>query len=387
MAEQENLASGTWLGVLGGGQLGRMFAHAAQRLGLRVCVLEPAADSSAGQVADRMIVAAYDDLAALDQLAMRCRAVTIEFENVPAVALAHLATRVPVAPNAESVAIAQDRIREKQFFAAHGVPVGAHAVITRAEDFTALDPHLFPAILKTARFGYDGKGQVRVDDEAAARAAWDTLKHVPCVLEKRLALRQEISCIVCRTTDGETVTYPAAENEHSHGILAASILPARIDAALERQARRYATQIATALDYAGVLCVEFFVLDDGSIVANEMAPRPHNSGHMTIEACMCSQFEQQARILSGLPLGATTPMAHAVMLNLLGDLWFEGTACREPPWGDVLRVSGARLHLYGKQEPRRGRKMGHVTVLGGSLDEALSRANEVAHVLGLPAVR
>ncbi|HEU0200466.1 MAG TPA: 5-(carboxyamino)imidazole ribonucleotide synthase [Burkholderiaceae bacterium] len=387
MSGTERLNAGTWLGVLGGGQLGRMFAHAAQRLGLRVCVLEPAADSSAGQVADEMIVAAYDDTAALDALAARCRSVTIEFENVPAAALAHLATRVPVAPEAGSVAIAQDRVREKRFFAAHGVPVGPHAVIESAADFGALDTALFPAILKTARFGYDGKGQVGVDDVQATHAAWEQLRRVPCVLEQRLALRQEVSCLVCRTADGASITYPVVENQHRDGILAASIAPARIAPAIAQQARDAATRIAAAMRYVGVLCVEFFVLDDGRLVANEMAPRPHNSGHLTIEACETSQFEQQARILAGLPLGATTQISAAVMLNLLGDLWHVNGAVCEPPWAEVLRVPGAKLHLYGKHDPRRGRKMGHVTVLGAGVDAALERASEVARALGLPAVQ
>lgn len=385
------IAPGAWLGLLGGGQLGRMFVHAAQAMGFRVCVLDPTPDSPAGQAADAQIVAAYDDAAALNQLARRCRAVTTEFENVPAQALSRLASRgVHVAPTADAVAIAQDRALEKRFVSALHIPVAPHALIARSDDLRGVDPQLFPGILKTARLGYDGKGQVRVDSVEAAREAFDRLRGVPCVLEKRLHLRQEISCIVARGADGASVTFPVAENEHRGGILAASIAPARIAPELQQQARHFATRIAEAMHYVGVLCVEYFVLEDaadGRLVVNEIAPRPHNSGHYTIDACVTSQFEQQARILAGLPLGATAHMTCAVMLNLLGDLWFEHGRLREPDWSAVLRIAGTRLHLYGKHEARPGRKMGHVTVLDATVEQALARANEVARVLGLPVVR
>jgi 5-(carboxyamino)imidazole ribonucleotide synthase len=381
---------GEWLGLLGGGQLGRMFTQAAQSLGFRVCVLEPTPDSPAGQVADEQIVAAYDDHAALDRLAARCRAVTTEFENVPSTALARLAQRLKVAPAPDAVAIAQDRALEKRFITSHHIPVAPHAVITRIDDFRGVESQLFPAILKTARLGYDGKGQVHVPSLEAAREAWSRGNGMPSVLEKQLHLHKEISCIVARGADGATVTFPLAENEHRHGVLASSVVPARIPQELDKQARHFATRIAEALAYVGVLCVEFFVLDEGSsgrLVVNEIAPRPHNSGHYSIDACVTSQFEQQARILAGLPLGSTAQMAGAVMLNLLGDLWFDHGRRREPDWAAVLAIPGAKLHLYGKAEPRPGRKMGHVTVLNGSVEAALARANEVAHVLGLPPVR
>jgi len=377
---------GQWLGLMGGGQLGRMFTHAAQALGFRVCVLEPTPDSPAGQAADEQIVAAYDDPAALDKLAARCAAVTTEFENVPAAALSRLAGRVRVAPAPEVVAVAQDRALEKRFIAAQHIPVAPHAVVTRIDDFRSVDPQLFPGILKTARLGYDGKGQARVDSVDAAREAWSRMKGVTCVLEKALRLRQEVSCIVARGADGDSATFPIAENEHRNGILAVSIAPARIAPELERQARHYATRIADALAYVGVLCVEFFVLEEGGggrLVVNEIAPRPHNSGHFTIDACVTSQFEQQARILAGLPLGSTAQMAASVMLNILGDVWFEQGSLRTPDWAGVLRVPGAKLHLYGKVEPRPGRKMGHVTAVNGTLEAALGRANEVARVLGI----
>jgi 5-(carboxyamino)imidazole ribonucleotide synthase len=260
-------------------------------------------------------------------------------------------------------------------------------VIASAADLDAVSAALFPAILKTARLGYDGKGQVRVDDAMAARAAWQELGSVPCVLEQRLPLRQEVSCVVCRAADGSSVTFPVSENEHRGGILAVGIVPARVAPAVETQARAHAARIAEAMDYVGVLCVEFFVLDDGRLIANEMAPRPHNSGHYTIDACHTSQFEQQCRILAGLPLGDTTAHSASVMLNLLGDLWFDHGALREPPWADVLADGRARLHLYGKKEPRPGRKMGHLTLVAATRDEALAQAARAAQVLGMAPPR
>lgn len=372
-----------WLGLLGGGQLGRMFTHAAQTLGYKVCVLDPDADSPAGAVADQHLRAAYLDESALDAMATRCRAVTTEFENVPAAAMEHLEQHCTVAPAGRCVAIAQDRVLEKRFIAQHGVPVAPHAVIERIDDFGNASPHLFPGILKTARLGYDGKGQVGVANVHDAREAWVRLGRVACVLEKKLPLRQEVSCVVCRAADGSSVTFPVSENEHRGGILAVGIVPARVTPQVEQQARAHATRIAQAMDYVGVLCVEFFVLDDGHLVANEMAPRPHNSGHYTIDACHTSQFVQQARILAGLPLGDSTAHSASVMLNLLGDLWLRHGDRREPPWAEVLADPRAKLHLYGKKEPRPGRKMGHLTLVAPTRDEALAQATRAAALLGM----
>ncbi len=401
------LAPRSWLGVLGGGQLGRMFAMAAQSLGYRVCVLDPAADSPAGNIADRHIQAAYDDPAALAELGRSCQAVTTEFENVPAAALARLAEQTRVTPAAAAVAIAQDRSTEKAFIASCGVPVAPYRAVAHREQLEAADPALFPAILKVARLGYDGKGQARVADLNEALAAFDRFAAeaggpVPCVLEQRLTLALEVSVVVARDLAGNTVTFPVTENRHVDGILAQTTVPARVDPAIADQARAAATTIASRLDYHGVLCVEFFVLADGRLVANEMAPRPHNSGHWSIEGALTSQFEQQARVMAGLPLGETAAIAPAVMINILGDAWFPtgagapeaktgteagteaGTvaeAGREPDWAAVLATPGTRLHLYGKAEPRRGRKMGHLTVLAGDRDEALARAARGAPLL------
>ena len=377
------IAPGSWLGLLGGGQLGRMFCMAAQSLGYKVCVLDPGRDSPAGAVADDHLCADYLDQAALAELARRCRAATTEFENVPAAALAFLAQHCAVSPEAASVAIAQDRISEKRFLAASGIAVAPHAVITEASDLDRLDARLLPGILKSARLGYDGKGQARVATLGEARAAWQAMGSVPCVLEQRLALKLEVSIVVARTRSGATTTFPVSENEHRGGILAASIVPARIDAVLAQRAREAAIAVAAAMNYVGVLCVEFFVLDDGRLLANEIAPRPHNSGHYTIDACVSSQFDEQARVLAGQPLGDTTLLAPAVMLNILGDVWFGGERMREPDWSSVLAVPGAKLHLYGKSEARRGRKMGHVTCVAATLADALARATDVARVLGI----
>jgi 5-(carboxyamino)imidazole ribonucleotide synthase len=250
------------------------------------------------------------------------------------------------------------------------------------DEIDHLDPVLLPGILKSARLGCDGKGQASVATRDEARESWSRMQRVPCVLEKRLGLRREISCVVCRGADGQTTAFPVAENEHRKGILAVTIAPARIEPHAVH-AQQLARTVAEALDYVGVLCVEFFVLDEGRLVVNEIAPRPHNSGHYTIDACVSSQFDEQARILAGLPLGSPAQLAPAVMLNLLGDLWFHEGQQREPPWADVLRIPGAKLHLYGKREARPGRKMGHLTLLGASIEQALASANEAAAILGI----
>lgn len=378
---------GQWLGMLGGGQLGRMFCHAAQSLGFKVAVLDPDDQSPAGAVADLHIRAPYDDTAALAQLATRCKAVTTEFENVPALSLDSLAQTCPARPGAHAVAVVQDRIREKAFLDSSGVPVAPHRAVVRAEDIAELPGELFPGILKVARLGYDGKGQVRVANREETLQAFQNLGGKPCVLEALLPLQGEISVVLARGADGTTVVYPSAKNEHRDGILAvSSVDAAQADDDITRQAQAATLRIAHALDYVGVLCVEFFVLQDGSLVANEIAPRPHNSGHYTLNASVASQFEQQARATAGLPLADTGTLCSVVMLNLLGDLWFESgtSSMRDPDWASVLAVPGAQLHLYGKAEARRGRKMGHINVLGSTLAQAKERAARVAAALGLP---
>ncbi|MEP7180922.1 MAG: 5-(carboxyamino)imidazole ribonucleotide synthase [Betaproteobacteria bacterium] len=378
---------GAWLGLLGGGQLGRMFCMAAQSLGYKVAVLDPGADSPAGSVADRHLRADYLDPAALAELGALARAATTEFENVPAGALDYLARTARVTPAAASVAIAQDRISEKTFLAGHGFAVTRFAVLRSDADARDVDPALVPGIVKSARFGYDGKGQVRVAGTADVAAAFREMSGQPCVLEALVALACEVSVIVARNERGETATWPVAENRHRDSILDVTIVPARVTDALAGQARAIATAVATKLDYRGVLCVEMFVSTAGELLVNEIAPRPHNSGHYTIDACVTSQFEQQARVLADLPLGATRQHEPAVMLNLLGDIWFASPAARsprEPDWTCVLRHPQAKLHIYGKAVPRRGRKMGHVTCLALTIDEALATARAIKRDLGIP---
>lgn len=369
------LPPGSWLGLLGGGQLGRMFCMAAQSLGFRVCVLDPGADSPAGSIAERHLRADYLDEAALDELAGLCKAVTTEFENVPAQALERLAARCIVSPQAPSVAIAQDRIAEKSFLSDSAIPVAPWAAVLSDDDLRKVDPALLPGILKVARLGYDGKGQARVQTIEEARVAFEEFGRVPCVLEQRLALELEVSAVVARGFDGRQACYPISENLHVDGILAQSIAPARVSQLIASRAAELAGRIADSLDYVGVLCVEFFVLADDSLLVNEIAPRPHNSGHYTIDACVTSQFEQQVRAMAGLPLGSTHQHQCALMLNLLGDVW--EAAGGEPPWAEVLAHPKARLHLYGKTEARRGRKMGHVTIVADSLAEASQVALDI----------
>ena len=387
------LAPGAWLGVLGGGQLGRMFVHAAQAHGFRVAVLDPDANSPAAAAADLHLPAAYQDPAALSELQRLCAAVTTEFENVPAAALRQLATAgLFVSPPAEAVQICQHRAREKQCFAAAGVPRAPHALITSSDDLAqaaSAGATLLPGILKTATLGYDGKGQVSVATAEELRVAWQALGRVPALLERRLPLWREISVIVARAADGACVHLPVQQNLHRNGILAVTQVPAPdIDPATASAAIHQARTLAQAMAYVGVLCVEFFVLEDGSLVANEMAPRPHNSGHGSIDACDVSQFDLQLRTLVGWPLPAPRQHSAAVMLNLLGDLWFDpagaGQGPRSPDWPAVLALPGAHLHLYGKLQARPGRKMGHLTLTAADASVARDTALQAAVLLGLP---
>jgi 5-(carboxyamino)imidazole ribonucleotide synthase len=383
----EVVPPGAWLGLLGGGQLGRMFCMAAQSLGYRVAVLDPGAASPAGSVADRHVQADYLDPDGLATLASLVRAATTEFENVPAGALEHLARTARVAPAAASVAIAQDRISEKTFLSGHGFRVTPYQVLRSLAEARAVPEDLLPGIVKSVRLGYDGKGQVRVRTRDEVGDAFRTMGGQPCVLERFVALACEISVLVARTAHGETTTWPVAENRHRNGILDATVVPARVPPALAAEARATATGIAERLRYRGVLCVEMFVTDDGALMVNEIAPRPHNSGHYTIDACVTSQFEQQVRVLAGLPLGDVRQHDCAVMVNLLGDIWFPdagATRPREPDWARVLAHPAAKLHLYGKTEARRGRKMGHVTCVAPSLDEALASARAIRRELAIP---
>ena len=372
------------LGVMGGGQLGRMFVHAAQRMGYFTAVLDPDASSPAGRVSHHHIQTAYLDPAGLAQLADCSHAITTEFENVPAEALRALAQRRPVAPGADAVAVAQDRAREKAHFVRCGVPVAPHAVIDTPAQLAAVDDALLPGILKTARLGYDGKGQARVRSRAELSEAWERLGRVPCVLEKMLPLAAECSVIVARGRDGAMVDFPVQRNLHRDGILAVTEVHAgNVPDAIAVQARAAARSVAEGLGYVGVLCVEFFVLQDGALVVNEMAPRPHNSGHYSIDACDHSQFDLQVCAMAGLPLPQPRLHSAAVMLNLLGEVWLAHDG--HPPWDRVLALPGTHLHLYGKLEAKAGRKMGHLNITAATPEAARVQALAACAMLGLEA--
>jgi 5-(carboxyamino)imidazole ribonucleotide synthase len=374
------------LGMLGGGQLGRFFVSAAHEMGYKVWVLDPDPHSPAGLIADRHLVAAYDDYVALDTLGSECAAVTTEFENVPADTLDYLNKFIPVHPAASAVAVCQNRIAEKTFLADNGLPHGPFAVIRSEDDVRAANAGLFPAILQVARFGYDGKGQARVANRDEAVAAFQHFKGEPCVLEKMLALDYEVSVVLARDESGTVRAFPTGENRHRNGILDVTIAPARASACLRDNAEEIAERIADKLGYVGTLGVEFFVCR-GELVVNEMAPRPHNSGHHTIDACDASQYEQQVRALCGLPLAAPRQHSAAVMVNLLGELWYEDGkghgSYREPDWSLLHAVPGLRLHLYGKHHARPGRKMGHFVVTGDDAEAALERALAARAAIGI----
>jgi 5-(carboxyamino)imidazole ribonucleotide synthase len=369
---------GATVGVLGGGQLGRMFTLQARTMGYRVVVLDPDPLSPAGAVADRHVRAAYDDERALSELASCCAAITTEFENVPAAALERLARSSVVRPPVEAVATAQDRIVEKTFFQSHGFATAAfRPVRDRRELMAGLREIPLPALLKTSRLGYDGKGQALLESENDAIDAFERFGMVPCVLEERVVLKCELSVILARGADGDRATFPVAENRHRDGILETSSVPARITEKVAREAQDLATGVAEAMTYIGVLGVELFVTDGGRLLVNEMAPRPHNSGHYTLDACSADQFEQQLRALCDLPLARPWLLSPVAMVNLLGDLWNGG----EPRWEEALKRPGVRLHLYGKTEARPGRKMGHLNCLASSADEALAIALETRDAL------
>jgi len=362
---------GGTIGVLGGGQLGRMMTLAARRMGYRVHTISPGADTPTGQVADLEIPAEYDDIEAIRTFAAGVDVVTFEFENVSTAAADAAAEFAPVRPSGSALHITQQRAREKAFLADRGFPVAPFARVQSRDEFAvALGTVGLPAIVKTAAFGYDGKGQHRIEAIERAEEVWSVVGHQEAILERLIDFSCEISVIAARGLDGAVSDYGAIENRHVNHILDISVAPARVPAPLAAEASALTSRIMEELGYVGVLCVEFFVTRDGQLLVNEIAPRPHNSGHLTIEACATSQFEQQVRAVCGLPLGSTAQARPAAMVNLLGDVWNGG----EPRWDAALAVPGASLHLYGKGDPRPGRKMGHITVVA----ETVERASELA---------
>ncbi|MEF9964135.1 MAG: 5-(carboxyamino)imidazole ribonucleotide synthase [Comamonas sp.] len=376
---------GATLGVLGGGQLGRMFAHAAQSMGYFTAVLDADATSPAGLVSHHHVRSGYEDPQGLAELARLCAAVTTEFENVPAAALNQLAQSLPVSPAGSAVAIAQDRAAEKAHFVKCGVPCAPYAVIETAEQLAAVNDALLPGILKTSRMGYDGKGQVRVKTREELAAAWADLGQVACVLEKMLPLAHECSVIVARSRQGAIVHLPVQRNLHRDGILAVTeVFAGNLPAAQAEQAIAAAQSVAEGLDYVGVLCVEFFVLESGQLVVNEIAPRPHNSGHYSQNALDVSQFELQVRCMANLPLVQPRQHSAAIMLNLLGDLWFTNSASAQTPaWDQILALPGCHLHLYGKVDAKRGRKMGHLNITAATPEQVRATALQAAAILGI----
>jgi 5-(carboxyamino)imidazole ribonucleotide synthase len=384
------------LGVMGGGQLGRMFVHAAQRMGYFTAVLDPDPQSPAGLVSHHHIQTEYGDAQGLTQLAQMSDAITTEFENVPADALQTLAATRPVAPGAAGVAIAQNRAQEKAHFTAcagaSGVTCAPYAVIETAAQLQAVAADLLPGILKTTRMGYDGKGQARVKNAAELAAAWADLKGVPCVLEKLMPLKAEYSVLVARGWDGRMVSFPPQRNVHVDGILAVThAYEGNMPLRHSLRALDATKSIAMHIGYVGVLCVEFFIVDDGSkqgcLIVNEMAPRPHNSGHYTMDACDASQFDLQVHAMAGLPLPQPRQHSPAIMLNLLGDIWFDAHGqSRTPDWQAVLCLPGTHLHLYGKLDARPGRKMGHLNITGADVAGVQAVARQAADILGLPGM-
>jgi len=364
---------GATLGMLGGGQLGRMFTTAAQTMGYKVVVLDPDPQSPAGIIADHHICAGYDDETALSEMATLCAAITTEFENIPAQTLAFLEQKTTVHPSSKALAATQNRNIEKQFIASQGIATAPFLPIQRREDIAQADGTIqFPAILKVATFGYDGKGQVPCNSLDDVYQAFDALDEKECVLEQRIKLEREVSVVLARSETGSITNFPVAENVHVNGILHTTTVPSSVSAELSQKAIQMANELAKGLGYVGTMAVEFFVSVDGDIIANEIAPRPHNSGHYTLDACHTSQFEQQVRMLCGLPSGDCDLQSPVVMVNLLGDVWGNS----EPHWSKLLAEPNIKLHLYGKQAARVGRKMGHFNVLSADTETAMQQAEQ-----------
>ncbi len=361
------IAPGSTLGVLGGGQLGSMFVLAARRLDYAVWVFDPDPHAPAAELATRHFCAGFTDASALAEFCAGVAAITVEREQIPLSSLAFCAEQRPLRPGLEALRIAQDRRLEKEFFRSLGLPTAPFLVVEQEADLQRATGLTFPAILKTAQEGYDGKGQIGVDHGRELASAWQQLRQRPAVLEERVQLQQEFSVILARNSDGFVVFYPIAENRHQHGILDLSIVPCELSPEHQEQAREWALRLAQALDYVGVLAVEFFLTQNGKLLLNEMAPRPHNSGHFTLDACVHSQFDQQLRALVDLPFGDTRLLSPVLMLNLLGDLWQDS----DIDWQSWLRHPQVKPYLYGKKEARPGRKMGHLNILAESRAAAL----------------
>lgn len=361
------------LAMLGGGQLGMFFVIAAQRLGFRVTVLDPDEKSPAGKIADVHLCADYSNSNALDKIIESCLFVTTEFENIPFSTLEYLEKKLVVRPSSSAVAVVQNRILEKTFLRDSGLPVGPFFVIESADDVDSAPKNIFPAILKVAQFGYDGKGQFHVNNIADLKDAYNQAGKVPCVLEKKLLLDLEVSVVLARDHNEQQIYFPVAENKHTNGILDISFSPARIPSDIASLAKGYAQQIAQKLNYIGVMAVEFFIVDE-KLYVNEIAPRPHNSGHFTLDACVHNQFDLQVRTLTGLDLVDPQEKSNAIMVNILGDIWFKNGTYVNPDFDILNRENNVNLHLYGKEKARKGRKMAHYTLTGDDFNKLLDKA-------------
>jgi 5-(carboxyamino)imidazole ribonucleotide synthase len=378
MTEPKTLLPGATIGVMGGGQLGRMFAIAARRMGYRVHTFSPEENGPAAQFSDRATAASYEDEAAVTGFARAIDVLTFEFENIPRRTIEWAAREQVVRPGGEVVLIAQNRLREKEFLAGANFPVAPFRRVASVADLTsALEAIGRPSILKGAAFGYDGKGQQRIDPETDLHAIWSEREDAECVVERVIDFEKEISVIVARGADGQTAVFPVCENIHRHHILDLTLAPARIAERFAEGARDLACEVAKRLELVGLLAVEMFLQDNGELIINELAPRPHNSGHWTIEGCVTSQFEQHVRAVCGLPLGRTDALRPAAMANLLGEIWAEG----EPDWAAALAVPDVHLHLYGKREPRARRKMGHLTARATTIEAAAANVQQARHNL------
>jgi 5-(carboxyamino)imidazole ribonucleotide synthase len=366
------------LGILGGGQLGRMFTIAARQMGYKVAVLEPDISCPAGSIANYHIKTNYDDKAGLDELAKLSQVITTEFENIPAQSLDYLSKTIQVYPRASAILIAQNRLKEKAFFNRLGIATTKYLPILSIADIDNVTLDMFPAILKTNTLGYDGKGQIRVNNLEELKSGFEKLSPSECILEKLVDLKLEVSVVVARSHN-ETIAYPVAENMHKNGILDITIAPARIDKQLKDIITNAGLSIIQNLDYIGVLAIEFFITTDNQILANEMAPRPHNSGHHTLDANLTSQFEQQVRAICNLKLGNTDHTSNGIMLNLLGDIW--ANEFTHPKWDILAKYDNLKLHLYDKLSAKAGRKMGHLTVLGNDINQLLNQINNIKQEL------
>lgn len=366
--QHQVILPGATLGILGGGQLGRMFTTSARDMGYEVVVFDPDKNSPAGGVATKHICASYDDELSLDALVDACDVVTLEFENIPLSTIRYLEKSIPVFPASNSIEIAQNRIKEKTFIQEIGLKTADFVEIESVADCESVNHDLFPAILKTIELGYDGKGQVVCKTANDLKEAFMSLGQVACILENKIDLKTEMSVVVCRGLNGQSEFFPAAENHHINGILDTSIVPAQVPELIAKRAQKQAQKIADALNYCGVIAIEFFISTANDLLINEMAPRPHNSAHFTMDACVTSQFEQQVRMVTQMPAGSCRLISPVVMWNVLGDIWPNSD---QPDWSYVFKDRSSKLHLYGKREARIGRKMGHINILCGDIEQGI----------------